>query len=103
MRPDGYPEQNPRAAWRVYEGEAVIVSPEDSMLHTLNPVGTLIWEAADGCTALPAIVARVVDAFEVDVVTASRDAAVFVEDLCRRGLLRMLDAPRPAVEGGRIP
>jgi hypothetical protein len=84
----------------VYEGEAVIVSPEDSMLHTLNAVGTIIWEAADGRTALPAIVARVVDAFEVDVVTASRDAAVFIEDLCRRGLLKILDAPRPAAEGG---
>jgi Coenzyme PQQ synthesis protein D (PqqD) len=96
MRPDGYPEQNPRAAWRVYEGEAVIVSPEDSTLHTLNPVGTLIWEAADGRTALAAIVTRVCEAFEVDPATAARDAAAFVDHLCSRGLLTVLDAPRPA-------
>lgn len=96
MRPDDYPEQNPQAAWRVYEGEAVIVSPEDSTLHTLNPVGTLIWEAADGRTALAAIVARVCDTFEVDAATAARDAAAFVEQLSRRGLLTVLDAPRPA-------
>jgi hypothetical protein len=95
MRPDGYPEQNPRAAWRVYEGEAVIVSPEDSTLHTLNPVGTLIWEAADGRTAMEAIVARVCEAFEVDQGKAERDAAAFVDQLCRRGLLTVLDAPRP--------
>ena len=62
--PDRYPEQNPRAAWRVYEGEAVIVSPEDSMLHTLNAVGTFIWEAADGRTTLGTIVDRVVDAVD---------------------------------------
>jgi hypothetical protein len=93
---DGYPEQNPRAAWRVYEGEAVIVSPEDSTLHTLNPVGTLIWEAADGRTALDAIVARVCETFEVDHATAARDAAAFVDQLCGRGLLTVLDAPRPA-------
>jgi Coenzyme PQQ synthesis protein D (PqqD) len=93
--PDDYPAQNPRAAWRVYDGEAVIVSPEDSMLHTLNPVGTLIWEAADGRTALEAIVARVCDAFEVDRATAARDTSVFVEQLCSRGLLTVLDAPRP--------
>jgi hypothetical protein len=94
--PDAYPEQNPRAAWRVYEGEAVIVSPEDSTLHTLNSVGTVIWEAADGRTAMEAIIGRVCDAFEVDRATAARDAAGFVESLCRRGLLTLLDTPRPA-------
>jgi len=92
--PDGYPEQNPKAAWRVYDGEAVIVSPEDSTLHTLNAVGTVIWEAADGRTAMEAIVARVIEAFEVDRATAARDAAAFVDSLCRRGLLTVLEAPR---------
>ena len=91
--PDGYPVQNPRAAWRVYEGEAVIVSPEDSTLHTLNPVGTLIWEAADGRTALDTIVGRVCDRFDVDRATAARDATSFVEQLCRRGLLLVQDTP----------
>jgi hypothetical protein len=91
--PEGYPAQNPRAAWRVYEGEAVIVSPEDSTLHTLNPVGTCIWEAADGRTALETIVGRVCEVFDVDRATAARDATVFVEQLCRRGLLTVLDAP----------
>ena len=94
--PDGYPVQNPRAAWRVYEGEAVIVSPEDSTLHTLNAVGTLIWEAADGRTALGAIVGRVCEAFDVDRATAARDATTFVELLCRRGLLTVQDAPAEA-------
>ena len=94
--PDGYPVQNPRAAWRVYEGEVVIVSPEDSTLHTLNPVGTLIWEAADGRTALASIVDRVCEEFEVDRATAARDALAFVEQLCRRGLLTVQDAPPAA-------
>ena len=94
--PDGYPVQNPRAAWRVYEGEVVIVSPEDSTLHTLNPVGTLIWEAADGRTALASIVGRVCEVFDVDRATAARDAMAFVEQLCRRGLLTVLDAPLAA-------
>ena len=89
-----YPEQNPKAAWRVYDGEAVIVSPEDSTLHTLNAVGTVIWEAADGRTAMPAIVARVCDEFEVDPTIASRDAETFVESLTQRGLLTVREAPR---------
>jgi hypothetical protein len=94
--PERYPEQNPRAAWRVYDGEAVIVSPEDSTLHTLNAVGTVIWEAADGRTALGAIVDRVCDEFQVDHTTAARDADAFVESLTRKGLLTVLDVPRPA-------
>jgi Coenzyme PQQ synthesis protein D (PqqD) len=94
--PDRYPAQNPLAAWRVYEGEAVIVSPETSMLHTLNAVGTFIWEAADGRTALDAIVDRLVDAFDVDHATATRDAETFVDELSRRGLLTVLPAPQPA-------
>jgi hypothetical protein len=93
---EGYPEQNPRAAWRVYEGEAVIVSPEDSMLHTLNPVGTLVWEAADGRTELEAIVGRICEVFDVDRATAARDATAFVEQLCQRGLFTILNEPRPA-------
>jgi hypothetical protein len=95
--PDDYPAQNPRAAWRVYDGEAVIVSPEDSMLHTLNPVGTLIWEAADGRTTLEDIVGRVCDTFEVDRATAARDTLAFVERLRARGLLTVRETPAPAM------
>jgi Coenzyme PQQ synthesis protein D (PqqD) len=94
--PERYPAQNPLAAWRVYEGEAVIVSPETSMLHTLNAVGTFIWEAADGRTALDAIVDRLVEAFEVDHATAARDAETFIDELSRRGLLTVLPSPQPA-------
>jgi hypothetical protein len=32
----------------------------------------------------------------VDPVTAARDAAAFVDQLCRRGLLTVLDTPRSA-------
>jgi hypothetical protein len=95
--PDDYPAQNPRAAWRIYDGEAVIVSPEDSTLHTLNPVGTLIWEAADGQTTLEDIVGRVCDAFEIDRATAARDTLAFVERLRARGLLTVRETPSPAV------
>jgi len=80
----------------VYDGEAVIVSPEDSTLHTLNAVGTLIWESADGRTALATIVTRVCETFDVDHATAARDAAVFVDSLCQRGLLTVETTPSPA-------
>jgi hypothetical protein len=84
---DRYLVQNPQAAWRVYDGEAVIISPEDSTLSTLNAVGTLIWEAADGKTPVSAIIARISEEFDVEREQAERDSAVFIERLCQRGLL----------------
>jgi hypothetical protein len=84
---DAYVLQNPRTAWRVYDGEAVILSSDDSMLSSLNPVATLIWEAADGETPVSAIVARICEAFEVDGERARRDAIAFIDTLQRRGLV----------------
>jgi hypothetical protein len=88
-----YPVQNPRAAWRVYDGEAVIISPDDSTMHTLNPVGTLIWEAADGRTPVGSIVTRICAEFEVDAARAEREALGFIETLRARGLLTLAEAP----------
>jgi len=85
--------QNGQAAWRIYDGEAVIVSPEDSTLHTLNEVGTLVWEAADGRTAFGDIVARICARYDVEARAAARDLEAFVEQLRERGLITVLAAP----------
>jgi len=90
---DRYPVQNPRVAWRVYDGEAVIISPDDSMMHTLNPIGTLIWQAADGRTTVASIVARICAEFEVEADRAEREALGFVDTLSARGLLTLAEAP----------
>ena len=92
--PERYPAQNPQTAWRVYDGEAVILCPDDSTLNTLNAVGTLIWERADGQTPVSAIVARICDEFEVAPEAAERDANAFIEQLCQRGLLIVSETPR---------
>jgi hypothetical protein len=85
--PEAYLTQSPRTAWRVYDGEAVVLSPDDSTLNTLNAVGTLIWELADGKTPVSAIVARICEAFDVDAKQAERDALAFTLKLRERGLL----------------
>ena len=88
-----YPAQNPRAAWRVYDGRAVIITPEDSRLHTLNEVGTLVWEVADGRTPIREIVVRVCREFDVTAERATADVETFVAELVGRGLLTIGDAP----------
>lgn len=91
--PERYPQKNSETAWRVYDGQAVILFPDDSSLNTLNTVGTLIWEAADGRTPLSAIVARICGEFEVGTARAEDDARTFVDELCRRGLLTAAELP----------
>ena len=91
-----YVMQSPRTAWRVYDGEAVILWPDDSTLNTLNPVGTLIWEAADGQRPLSAIVARICEEFDVDPERAEQDAAAFIAKLRARGLLTVSETIQQA-------
>ena len=45
-------------AARVLDGEMMIMSSRDSTLFSLNEVGTMIWQAADGATSLEEIVAQ---------------------------------------------
>jgi hypothetical protein len=78
----------------VYDREAVILLAVDSTLNTLNAVGTLIWEVADGKTPVSAIVARVCEEFDVEPAEARRDATAFIEKLCQRGLLTTSESPR---------
>lgn len=85
--PETYVMQSPRTAWRVYDGEAVILWPDDSTLNTLNAVGTLIWESADGQRSMSAIVARICEEFDVDRARAEQDATAFIAKLRARGLL----------------
>ena len=85
--PEAYLTQSPRTAWRVYDGEAVILWPDDSTLNTLNEVGTLIWELADGKSPMSAIVARICEEFDIEPAQAERDAMAFVAKLRVRGLL----------------
>jgi hypothetical protein len=88
-------------AARVLDGEMMIMSAKDSTLFTLNPVGTMIWQSADGKTPLHEIVANKICAeFEIEPVEALKDAESFVSDLASHGIMRISDEPiSPKPEG----
>lgn len=91
--PDRYAAKRSEMAWRVYDGQAVILCPDDSTLNTLNVVGTLVWELADGHTPLSAIVGRICAEFDVEPAQAEKDAKAFIDELSRRGLLTVSESP----------
>lgn len=83
-------------ASRLLGGEMMIMSAADSTFFTLNPVATVIWQAADGRTPVSDIVAHhVCTEFEVDPEIAHRDVERFVEELSSHGILLVSEQPFP--------
>jgi hypothetical protein len=86
--------QSKTIAARVLGGEMIIMSPSDSIVFSLNKVGTVIWQAADGKTPLEEIVQRKVCVrFEVDPAEALKDAESFVRELVQHQLITLSDRP----------
>jgi hypothetical protein len=86
--------KSPAIASRLLGGEMMIMSAIDSTFFTLNPVATVIWQAADGRTSLSDIVNKhICTEFEVDPETAYRDVERFVEEFSSHGILLVSDQP----------
>jgi hypothetical protein len=79
--------KNPATAWRLIEGEAVILSLDTKMLRGLNPVGSRVWELIDGRRSVDEIVEQIVREFGVARERAAEDVGAFVRDLLGRGLV----------------
>ena len=75
------------AVYRVIESEAVVLTVHDSILHTLNEVGTFIWEQIDGKSTIEDIVEAVCDAYDSTEREAAADVDRFLKELLRRGLV----------------
>jgi hypothetical protein len=89
-----YIARSSEIAARLLGDEMIIMSVRDSTLFTLNPVATVIWQAADGATTLREIVERkVCTEFDVGPGAAYNDAEAFVEELARHGILFLCDHP----------
>ena len=81
------PRPNPKVAARIINGEAMILTPHDSVLHTLNPVATRVWELLGEHRRLDALVAAIVSEFEVTPETARADVEQLIGELTERQIL----------------
>jgi hypothetical protein len=81
--------RHPDVAFRVIDGQAVIVVPVTQSMHTLNEVGTFIWQKCEAKTA-DEVVAAIVEEFEVDDATARADLDAFVKDLSEKKMLELV-------------
>ena len=83
------PRKSERIAARAVDGKAVLVVLDARKLHTLNPVGTRVFELCDGTRDVQAIAALIAEQFEVDASTAERDALAFLTQLIAEGAVEV--------------
>lgn len=94
MNEKRYVARSTAIAARVLGDEMMIMSATNSTLFTLDEVGTIIWEAADGTTPLDEIVLRMVcSRYDIAPEVAMKDAEAFVAGLAEHGLLLISDQP----------
>ncbi|MBC7248209.1 MAG: PqqD family protein [Actinobacteria bacterium] len=78
-------------AWRVIEGEAVLVNVRrDEVLH-LNPTASFLWSGLDGGKTLAVIAAEMAGEFEVTEEEALADILEFAGLLLQQGVAELVD------------
>lgn len=87
--PEAVLVRNERLAWRVLEGEAVILYPEAGTLHRLNATGTRMWELLDGQRSLAEVAAGLATEYDVAPADAVRDLQAVAADLIAAGLVEV--------------
>ena len=89
-----YVARSPRIAARKLGEETLVMAAQGSTLFTLNPTATILWQAADGVTALDAIVERhICSEFDVEPEQAMRDAEALAQELAGHGILLISEEP----------
>jgi hypothetical protein len=74
-------------AHQIIDGEAVIITPGQMMVHVLNAVGSRIWDLADGERNIEDIAKILVEEFDVSYETALRDTTEFTTDLAEKEVM----------------
>ncbi|MCO6452364.1 MAG: PqqD family protein [Caldilineales bacterium] len=83
------PQRSKDAASRVFDGEAVIISPSLNMVRMLNPVATRIWESADGNHTIANIANHLTSEFAVEYDHAVASTRRFLQELADKGLVTL--------------
>lgn len=78
---------------RVIDGEAIIVDFKTGDHYSLNSVGTLVWEMADGKHSIKDIVAAILQRYDISEAQARADLSELVSDMENENLVVLGEAP----------
>lgn len=77
------------AASRDIAGEVIILSAKDSMLHSLNELGTTIWKLLEKPRRVEEIVSALLEEYDVERAVLEKDVVEFLNDLMERKLVQI--------------
>ena len=80
-------KRDEKTASRIIDGQAVIMTLGDNTLHTLNGVGSRIWELCDGEKTLRDIADVIHEEYMIDYENALADCETFVQVMKSKGML----------------
>ncbi len=83
------PKKDNRTASRIIDGEAVIVLTHTSIVHTLNDIGTRIWEMSDGFHTVNQIVKSLCDEFDAPCEQIEKDTIEFLTNLLKKEIIML--------------
>ena len=89
---DGYPHRSDEVVWREIEGEVVILTADGHQIHTLNKVGSAIWELIDGTRNIKELISLICKRFDVSFEVAQTDVLEFAEQLVAKEILQITEA-----------
>ena len=84
------PRHSTRVAARLFDGEAVVISPAENTVRMLNRVGSRIWELIDGRRSNLDIAAELVVEYDVPAAEATKQVDAFLTCLAAKGLIESL-------------
>lgn len=90
-----FPIRSPDTAFRTVDSNAVIIELSNSLINVLNPVGSRIWEIADGSRRLGEIIDGILSEFDVKQEQAEKDVIEFVQGLASKQLILLYDTSAP--------
>lgn len=79
-------QRNKNTAWRIIEGEGVLVDVDGGNMIHLNETAAEIWSLLDKNRAVSEIIDHICETFDVGKDTAKQDAVEFIENLLRNGI-----------------
>jgi hypothetical protein len=80
--------------YRIIESQAVIVNQNKEnklMYHTINEIGTEIWELIDGKRTIKEIIEEIIKKYEIEPESAQKDIIDFIQELKEKDLVEVIE------------
>lgn len=80
--------QNSEIAWQVYDGEAVLVDPNESVCRVLNETAALIWQACNKPSTVEELAEHLREEYGADIENIQADTEEIVQEFLDKDLLQ---------------